>query len=71
MGLRLRLKSTFDASSFSGPGKIVAKAMQTYGLIVADIGTDWYFRATAMTPGTTWRTPAIPTSGELITDFIR
>jgi hypothetical protein len=44
MGLRLRLKADFDTSSFSGPGKIVATAMKTYGLIVADIGSDWYFQ---------------------------
>jgi hypothetical protein len=44
MGLRLRLKSTTDTSSFSGPGKIVAQAMMTYGLIVADVGSDWYFQ---------------------------
>ncbi len=44
MGLRLRLKSSFDISGFSGPGKIVAKAMQTYGLILADNGSDWYFQ---------------------------
>jgi hypothetical protein len=44
MGLRLRLKATFDTSKFSGPGKIVATAMQTYGLIIADIGSDWFFQ---------------------------
>jgi hypothetical protein len=44
MGLRLRLKASFDTSKFSGPGKIVATAMKTYGLIVADIGSDWYFQ---------------------------
>ena len=44
MGLRLRLKSTFDTSNFSGPGKVVAQGMKTYGLIVADIGSDWYFQ---------------------------
>ena len=44
MGLRLRLRASFDASRFSEPGKIVVKAMQTYGLIVADVGTDWFFQ---------------------------
>jgi hypothetical protein len=44
MGLRLRLRASFDTSKFSGPGKIVATAMKTYGLIVADIGSDWYFQ---------------------------
>jgi hypothetical protein len=44
MGLHLRLKASVSTSSFSGPGKIVAQAMKTYGLIVADIGSDWYFQ---------------------------
>ncbi len=43
-GLRLGLKVTTDTSSFNGPGKIVAKGMQTNGLFAADIGSDWYPR---------------------------
>ena len=43
MGLRLRLKATFDISAFSGPTKIILVAMQQYGLILADNGTDWFF----------------------------
>lgn len=42
MGLRLRLKATFDVASFSGPAKVVITAMQQYGLILADNGSDWY-----------------------------
>jgi hypothetical protein len=42
MGLRLRLKSTFDVSPYSGPTKIVLVAMQQYGIILADNGSDWY-----------------------------
>ena len=44
MGLHLRLKASFDTSGFSGPGRIVATAMKKYGLIVADVGSDWYFQ---------------------------
>jgi hypothetical protein len=68
MGLRLRLKASVDTSSFSGPGKIVAKAMQTYGLIVADIGTDWYFQGDS---DDTWNDMDVTDTyvGELITDF--
>jgi hypothetical protein len=43
MGLRLRLKASFNVSSFSGPTKIVLVALQQYGLILADNGSDWYF----------------------------
>jgi hypothetical protein len=42
MGLRLRLKSSFDVSKFSGASKVVLTAMQQYGLILADNGSDWY-----------------------------
>jgi hypothetical protein len=44
MGLRLRLKSSVDISGYPPPGQVVLKAMQQYGLIVADIGSDWYFQ---------------------------
>jgi hypothetical protein len=44
MGLRLRMKASVDTSSFTSSGKIVAAGMKKYGLIVADIGSDWYFQ---------------------------
>jgi hypothetical protein len=43
MGLRLRLKASFDTSSFSGATKVILVALQQYGLILADNGSDWYF----------------------------
>jgi hypothetical protein len=42
MGLRVRLKASVDLSTFSGPGKVILTAMQQYGLILADNGSDWY-----------------------------
>ena len=42
MGLRLRLKASFDDSAFTGPSKVVATAMKKYGIILADNGSDWY-----------------------------
>jgi hypothetical protein len=42
MGLRLRLKASFDASGFNGAAKVIVVAMQQYGLILADNGSDWY-----------------------------
>jgi hypothetical protein len=44
MGLRLRLKSTFDTSTLTGQARVIAVAMQRYGLIVADNGSNWYFQ---------------------------
>jgi hypothetical protein len=43
MGLRLRLKASFDVSGFPPDARVILQAMKTYGLIVADNGSDWYF----------------------------
>ncbi|MCC6646550.1 MAG: hypothetical protein IT374_13380 [Polyangiaceae bacterium] len=42
MGLRLRLKASFDTSAFKGPSLVVATAMKKYGVILADNGSDWF-----------------------------
>ncbi len=42
MGMRLRLKSSFDVSSFSSPNQVILNAMKKYGLIVADNGSSMY-----------------------------
>lgn len=43
MGTRLRLKAGYGLGGFSGGAKVIAEAMQRYGLIVADNGSNWYF----------------------------
>jgi len=42
MGLRLRLKASFDTRSFPRQARIVLEALKRYGMIVADNGSDWY-----------------------------
>jgi hypothetical protein len=42
MGMRLRLKSDYDISSFSAQMQVILKAMKTYGLILADNGSALY-----------------------------
>jgi hypothetical protein len=42
MGLRVRLKASVDISKLPPQARIVAQAMKTYGLIVADNGSNWY-----------------------------
>ena len=42
MGLRFRLKAGYDISGFSPEIQVIAQAMKTYGLIVADNGSNWY-----------------------------
>jgi hypothetical protein len=42
MGMRLRLKSSYDISGFSTQMQVILKAMKTYGLILADNGSALY-----------------------------
>ena len=42
MGLRLRLKSSYNISGFTGHARVILEALRTYGMIVADNGTSWY-----------------------------
>lgn len=42
MGLRLRLKATYDISGYSGQTRVVLEALRTYGMIVADNGSNWF-----------------------------
>jgi hypothetical protein len=42
MGLRVRLKSSYDTSGFSAQARPIAVALQRYGMILADNGSDWY-----------------------------
>jgi hypothetical protein len=48
MGARFRLNASFHlpASQCARPCQVVIKAMKTYGLILADNGSDWYFSGT-------------------------
>ena len=42
MGLRLRLKASFDVSGYPRQARIVLVALKRYGMIVADNGSSWY-----------------------------
>jgi hypothetical protein len=42
MGLRVRLKASFDTSGFSPQARVIAVALQRYGMILADNGSPWY-----------------------------
>jgi hypothetical protein len=43
MGLRFRLKASYDISGITGQALVVAVAMKTYGMFVAQNGSNWYF----------------------------
>jgi hypothetical protein len=42
MGLRLRLKASFDLDGYHGQALVILRALKRYGLIVADNGSSWY-----------------------------
>ena len=42
MGLRVRLKASFDISGFAPHPKVVATALKKYGMLMADNGSNWY-----------------------------
>jgi hypothetical protein len=42
MGMRLRLKATFDISSFSAANQVILTALKKYGMMVADNGSSMY-----------------------------
>jgi len=44
MGLRVRLRADYDLSSLSPQSQVIARAMQRYGMILADNGSDFYFQ---------------------------
>lgn len=47
MGMRVRLKPGFDISGFPPSARVVLQALKTYGMIVADNGSNWYISGTA------------------------
>jgi hypothetical protein len=42
MGLRVRLKASVNVASFPRQARIVLRALQRYGMILADNGSPWY-----------------------------
>jgi hypothetical protein len=47
MGLRLRLKASFDTSGFTGAALVILNALKKYGMIMADNGSNWYISGTS------------------------
>lgn len=44
MGARFRLRASFPTDGFGPAAREVIRAMQTYGLVLADNGSPWYFQ---------------------------
>jgi hypothetical protein len=46
MGMRIRLKASFDISGYSAANRVILTAMKQYGLILADNGGDFFIQGT-------------------------
>ena len=44
MGLRVRMKADYDISGLSQSAQVIATGMKTYGMIIADNGSNFYFQ---------------------------
>ena len=44
MGARFRLRAGFSAKGYGGAAREVIRAMKTYGLVLADNGSPWFFQ---------------------------
>lgn len=42
MGMRVRLKASFNISGYPPSAQVILRALKKYGMIVADNGSDWY-----------------------------
>ena len=63
MGLRLRLKASFDISGFPPQARVVLQALKTYGMMVADNGSNWFISGE---PNTNWNNDDLHTLGQVL-----
>jgi hypothetical protein len=56
MGQRFRLKASFDITPYDPQVQVILRAMQKYGLIIADNGSDWYLSGA---PNASWNDDAL------------
>ena len=62
MGLRLRLKASFDVSRFPRQARVILMALKEYGMIVADNGSSWYVSGA---PDSRWSNDDLHTLGQV------
>jgi len=62
MGLRVRLKASVSIASFPRQARVVLRALQRYGMILADNGSPWYISGA---PNRHWSNDALHTLGRL------
>jgi hypothetical protein len=47
MGMRVRLKASFNTSGYAARVQVILRALKKYGMIVADNGSDWFLSGVA------------------------
>ena len=62
MGLRVRLKASFDANPYPRQARVVLTALKRYGMLVSDNGSDWYITGS---PNPGWRNDDLRTLGRV------
>jgi hypothetical protein len=62
MGLRLRLKASFDVGGYPRQARIVLVALKRYGMLVADHGSSWYISGA---PDPHWSNDQLHTLGRV------
>jgi len=46
MGLRMRMKSTYDCSAYTSEVQVICRALKKYGMLLADNGSSWFISGT-------------------------
>jgi hypothetical protein len=62
MGQRFRLRADFDISGFSPEVQVILQAMKTYGIILADNGSNWFISGV---PDERWDNDALHEMGQV------
>jgi hypothetical protein len=62
MGLRVRLRASFDVGGYPRQARIVLTALKRYGMMVSDNGSDWFITGQ---PHPRWRNDELRTLGRV------
>ena len=62
MGLRVRLKASFDVTSFPKQTRVILVALKRYGMLVADNGANWFISGA---PDAHWNNDDLHTLGRV------
>ncbi len=62
MGLRVRLKASFDVSGFPAQARVILVALKRYGMILADNGSPWFISGA---PDPHWNNDDLHTLGRV------